>query len=259
MPVTVHLHSRYTSRRARATADLGVGGLARRGALDDALFQRRGVDEPGDGAPGMKHVERHQHWDTVYRATSEKDLSWFEAVPEISLRMLDAAGLSTDSCVLDVGGGESRLIDHLAARGVRCLAVLDISATALQRCRSRLGASASVPIWIEADVTGDWSLKPMDIWHDRAVFHFLTAPADRARYRERLLGTLKPGGNAIIATFALDGPEKCSGLPVQRYSPRTLAAELGERFAIVDSASHVHTTPWGSAQSFQYSRLERLP
>ena len=227
--------------------------------MDDPLLQRRRLDEPGDGAPGMKHVERHQHWDTVYRATSEKDLSWFEAVPEISLRMLDAAGLSTDSCVLDVGGGESRLIDHLAARGVRCLAVLDISATALQRCRSRLGASASVPIWIEADVTGDWSLKPMDIWHDRAVFHFLTAPADRARYRERLLGTLKPGGNAIIATFALDGPEKCSGLPVQRYSPRTLAAELGERFAIVDSASHVHTTPWGSAQSFQYSRLERLP
>jgi SAM-dependent methyltransferase len=204
-------------------------------------------------------MERQQHWDTVYRGKGEQDVSWFEAEPEMSLRMLDAAGLSTDSCVLDVGGGESRLVDQLLARGVRCLAVLDVSATALQRCRSRLGAAASVPIWIEADVTGDWSLNPVDIWHDRAVFHFLTAPPDRARYRERLLRTLKPGGTAIIATFAPDGPEKCSGLPVQRYSPRTLAAELGERLTLVESASHMHTTPWGSTQSFQYSRLERLP
>jgi trans-aconitate methyltransferase len=204
-------------------------------------------------------MEPREHWDTVYRAKGEQDLSWFEAAPEISLRMLDAAGLSTDSCVLDVGGGESRLIDQLLTRGLSCLAVLDVSATALQRCRSRLGASASVPIWIEADVTGNWSLKQMDIWHDRAVFHFLTAPVDRDRYRERLLGTLKPGGTAIIATFAPDGPEKCSGLPVRRYSARTLAAELGERFALVESASHAHTTPWGSTQSFQYSRLERLP
>jgi Methyltransferase domain len=205
----------------------------------------------------MKQMERQQHWDAVHLAKGEQDASWFEAVPEISLRMLEAAGLSTDSCVLDVGGGESRLVDQLLARGVSCLAVLDVSATALRRCR--LGASASVPIWIQADVTGDWSLKPVDMWHDRAVFHFLTAPADRDRYRERLLGTLKPGGTAIVATFAPDGPETCSGLPVQRYSPRTLAAELGERFALVDSASHVHTTPWGSPQSFQYSRLERLP
>lgn len=203
-------------------------------------------------------MEPRQHWDTVYRAKGEQDLSWFEAVPEVSLRMLDAAGLSRDSCVLDVGGGESRLVDHLAARGVSCLAVLDISATALQRCRSRLGSFASVT-WIEADVTGEWSLKPMDFWHDRAVFHFLTEPADRERYRERLLGTLKPGGTAIIATFAPDGPEKCSGLPVQRYSPSALATELGARFALVESAPHVHTTPWGSTQSFQYSRLERLP
>ena len=114
------------------------------------------------------------------------------------------------------------------------------------------------PDRIEADVTGDWSLKPMDIWHDRAVFHFLTAPADRARYRERLLGTLKPGRNAIIATFAPDGPEKCSGLPVQRYSPRT-GGGAGRAVRLVESASHMHTTPWGNAQSFQYSRLERLP
>ena len=204
-------------------------------------------------------MDRKQHWNHVFQTKAEQDVSWFESLPETSLQLLEAAGLSADTCVLDVGGGDSRLVDHLAARGMSCLAVLDVSGAALARARSRLGAQATIPTWLEVDVAGEWTLKPMDIWHDRAVFHFLTAPADRARYRERLLGTLKPGGNAIIATFALDGPEKCSGLPVQRYSPRTLAAELGERFAIVDSASHVHTTPWGSAQSFQYSRLERLP
>ena len=112
-------------------------------------------------------------------------------------------------------------------------------------------------MWIEADVTGDWTLKPMDIWHDRAVFHFVTTPEDRAHYKRHLLDTLKPGGAAIVATFAPDGPEKCSGLPVQRYSPEQLVAELGPRFELRDARTHVHTTPWGSTQSFQYSRLQR--
>jgi hypothetical protein len=115
-----------------------------------------------------------------------------------------------------------------------------------------------VPTWIAADVTGDWSLKPMDIWHDRAVFHFLTDAADRTRYVRHLRETLKRDGSAIIATFALDGPEKCSGLPVARYSPETLAAELGDGFALVESVPHVHRTPWGTTQSFQYSRFTRV-
>ena len=110
---------------------------------------------------------------------------------------------------------------------------------------------------IQADVTGAWDLKPMDIWHDRAVFHFLTERDDRARYLEHLRHTLKPGGSAIIATFALDGPEMCSGLPVARYSPETLAAELGEGFDLVEARPYQHVTPWGAAQSFQYSRFQR--
>lgn len=202
-------------------------------------------------------MERQTHWNQVYTTKSEREVSWFEALPEISLEMLDTAGMTAESCVLDVGGGDSHLVDTLAARGLNCLAVLDISGAALERARTRMGSAAHVPVWIEADVTGDWTLKPMDIWHDRAVFHFLTTPGDRARYKEHLLGTLRPGGAAIVATFAPHGPEKCSGLPVERYSPERLAAELGPAFELRESRAHVHTTPWGSIQSFQYSRLQR--
>jgi len=204
-------------------------------------------------------MERAAHWNRVYTTKTDQDVSWFEPLPAISLEMLDAAGMTPDSCVLDVGGGDSRLVDALAARGLECLAVLDVSGAALDRARARLGASAQTPTWIEADVTDDWSLKPMDIWHDRAVFHFLTAPDDRTRYKQHLLQTLKPGGSAIVATFALDGPEKCSGLPVQRYSAEQLADELGPAFELRETRPHVHTTPWGSTQSFQYSRLQRRP
>jgi hypothetical protein len=168
---------------------------------------------------------------------------------------MEVAGLSAETCVLDVGGGDSRLVDILAARGLDCLAVLDVSNAALERARARLGHAADVPTWIAADVTGDWSLKPMDIWHDRAVFHFLTEPDDRARYLGHLRGTLKRDGSAIIATFALDGPTTCSGLPVARYSPESLAVELGDGFRLAESVPHIHQTPWGTPQSFQYSRF----
>lgn len=202
-------------------------------------------------------MERAAHWNRVYTTKSEQEVSWFEPLPAVSLELLEAAGMTPESCVLDVGGGDSHLVDALAARGLDCLAVLDVSGAALERARRRLGPAAQIPIWIEADVTREWSLKPMDIWHDRAVFHFLTTADDRVRYKQHLLETLRPGGSAIIATFAFDGPEKCSGLPVQRYSPEALADELGPAFALREARTHVHLTPWGSAQSFQYSRLLR--
>ncbi len=203
-------------------------------------------------------MDRYEHWQGVYTTKGERDVSWFESVPEVSLRLMEAAGLSSDTCVLDVGGGDSRLVDSLIERGVHCLAVLDVSAAALHRARTRLGAQAGVPTWIASDVTADWSLKPMDIWHDRAVFHFLTESADRATYQRHLRETLKPGGAVVIATFALDGPERCSGLPVARYSPETLAAELGDGFRLVASETHRHKTPSGGTQSFQYSRFVRV-
>jgi SAM-dependent methyltransferase len=203
-------------------------------------------------------MQRKEHWERVYTTKGEQDVSWFETLPRISLEMLDAAGVTRETCVLDVGGGDSRLIDHLAARGMDCLAVLDVSGAALGRARTRLGGAAAVPIWIEADVTGDWTLKPMDVWHDRAVFHFLTTAEDRAAYLAHMQEILKVNGSAIIATFAPDGPEKCSGLPVARYSPESLAATLGPSYRLLESRRHIHQTPWGTTQAFQYSRLVRL-
>lgn len=201
---------------------------------------------------------RKEHWDGIYTTKGERDVSWFETLPAVSLELLEAVGLTKDTCVLDVGGGDSRLVDTLAARGMDCLAVLDVSGAALRRAQTRLGTAAIVPVWIEADVTGAWTLKPMDVWHDRAVFHFLIEEEDRARYLHHLHEVLKVNGAAIIATFAPDGPEKCSGLPVARYSPESLALTLGEEFALVESRRHVHLTPWGTTQPFQYSRFVRL-
>lgn len=203
-------------------------------------------------------MDRREHWEQVYTTKGERELSWFETVPSVSLRLMEAAGLTRESCVLDVGGGDSHLVDSLVARGLDCLAVLDVSEAALHRARQRLGASAGVPKWIASDVTGNWSLQLMDIWHDRAVFHFLTDPTDRAMYLKHLHDTVKRDGAAIIATFALDGPEKCRGLPVARYSPESLAAELGTSFALIESIPYLHTTPWGTAQSFQYVRFSRV-
>ncbi len=202
-------------------------------------------------------MDRQAHWQQVFTTKSEHDVSWFEALPAMSLQMMEAAGLGLDTCVLDVGGGDSRLVDALAARGLDCLAVLDVSGAALQRAQERLGDLAGAFTWIESDVTAVWSLKPMDIWHDRAVFHFLTTAAERAQYRRHLLQTVKPGGAVIVATFALDGPERCSGLPVARYSAETLAAELGSEFRLMEARRHEHQTPWGAMQPFVYARFGR--
>jgi uridine phosphorylase len=160
--------------------------------------------------------------------------------------------------VLDVGGGDSRLVDRLLQRKVSCVYVLDVSAAALARAQERLGAAHDRVKWIETDVTGDWCVPAVDIWHDRAVFHFLTAGEDRARYIARLRRALRVGGTAVLATFAPEGPEQCSGLPVARYSADTLARELGPEFDLVEAVSYDHRTPWGSLQPFLYARFSRV-
>lgn len=202
-------------------------------------------------------MDRQQHWNTIYTNKTEREVSWFETRPDISLQMLSDAGLHTESCVVDVGGGDSRLVDALTAMRLHCLAVLDVSGAALRRAQARLGPAAAAVTWIEADVVTEWALKPMDIWHDRAVFHFLIDPADRARYGVRMRAVLKLGGAAIVATFDVNGPETCSGLPVQRYSAASLAREFGDDFRLMDSVAHEHHTPWGSTQAFRYSRFVR--
>jgi hypothetical protein len=149
-------------------------------------------------------------------------------------------------------------VDHLRARGMTCVTVLDISGTALERAQRRLGLQQQNVTWIETDVTAQWRVPPVDIWHDRAVFHFLTDERDRAAYLERLRENLKSSGSVIIATFALDGPAKCSGLPVIRYSPGSLGTELGADFTLVDIRVEQHQTPDGAHQSFCYTRFHRL-
>lgn len=203
-------------------------------------------------------METRDHWNEVYESKGDDQVSWTEAVPDVSLRMLEAAGMDAETCVVDIGGGNSRLVDELVVRGLSCLAVLDVAPAAVERVKKRLGAHADVPTWIVGDVTAVWSLKPMDIWHDRAVFHFLTTAEARARYRAHLVEILKPGGAAIVATFALDGPDRCSGLPVARYSPESLAQEFAEVLTLVESVPYRHTTPWGATQAFQYSRFVRV-
>ena len=161
--------------------------------------------------------------------------------------------------MIDVGGGDSRLVDRLLARGVRCLTVLDISAVALSRARERLGAKADRVIWVEADVAGPRTIAahPVDMWHDRAVFHFLTDAGDRAQYVEHASRLLKPGGTVIVGTFAPDGPERCSGLPVCRYDAAGISAEFGPRFSLIETTDEAHQTPSGAIQRFCFVRLSR--
>jgi len=202
-------------------------------------------------------MDSKQHWDEVYALKAEDAVSWFQPRPETSLALIAAADLERHDPIVDVGGGASRLVDHLLADGHTDITVLDVAAAALEKSRARLGRAADEVHWVVADITRWWPERRYRLWHDRAVFHFLTQEADRAAYRRALEAGLASGGHAILASFALDGPERCSGLPVQRYSPHTLAAELGAGFNLLEQHQEEHTTPAGRVQRFQYSVFAR--
>ena len=197
------------------------------------------------------------HWNAVYSHKQEAELSWHQNDPSVSLELLQEAGLTAASSVIDVGAGTSRVVDALISRGLSDLTVLDLSQSALDATRSRLGPDGQAVTWIAGDITLWRPTRTYDVWHDRAVFHFLTDPKDQAAYIGALSSALATGGHAVIATFAPDGPETCSGLPVARYSPELLAATLGAGFSLIDQRFQSHTTPWGHPQSFQYSLLRR--
>ncbi|WP_455384144.1 class I SAM-dependent methyltransferase [Acidihalobacter prosperus] len=197
-----------------------------------------------------------KHWEAVYRDKTAEEVSWFQPSPELSLALIDAAGVPRQAPLIDVGGGASRLVDRLLEAGYGNVSVLDISSAALEQSRTRLGAAADAVRWLQADITRAELPGRYRLWHDRAVFHFLVDAPARAAYLERLERHLEPGGQAIIATFAPDGPERCSGLPVQRYSARSLSRTLGERFRLIESREELHTTPAGVVQAFVYCRFE---
>jgi SAM-dependent methyltransferase len=205
----------------------------------------------------MSEPSRQAHWENVYATKGEREVSWFQETPAISLELIRAAGAPPRASVVDIGGGASRLPDALLEAGYEDVTVLDVSEAALAASRERLGPRAKSVTWITSDITTWVPMRSFDVWHDRAVLHFLTEATDRTAYVQRLHQALRSGGTAIISTFALDGPEKCSGLPVVRYDSAKLADTLGGSFALVESRRHEHATPWGSAQRFQFSVFRR--
>lgn len=198
-------------------------------------------------------MDRKKHWEQVYTTKTSDSVSWFQEHAEQSLRLIHTTGLGADAAIVDIGGGASTLVDDLLAESYTDITVLDLSAAAMATARQRIGKRANDIKWIEGDIT-QVNLPPnrFDIWHDRAVFHFLTEPASRRLYVEQILHAVRPGGHIIVATFAEDGPDKCSGLPVMRYSPSTLHAEFGNGFKLLSHEKEVHHTPFGTTQQFIY-------
>jgi 2-polyprenyl-3-methyl-5-hydroxy-6-metoxy-1,4-benzoquinol methylase len=205
----------------------------------------------------MSGANRDEHWEGVYSTKSEREVSWFQETPSLSLELIGSTGATQLSPIVDIGGGASRLVDALVDGGYEEVTVLDLSESALAAAKARLGASAAQVTWVVADVVGWTPRQRYDVWHDRAAFHFLTDAADRTAYVACLREALRPGGHAIIATFALDGPERCSGLPVVRYDARSLGEVLGDAFSLVETRRHDHRTPMGSTQRFQFSLFRR--
>lgn len=202
---------------------------------------------------------RKAHWEGVYRSKDPDEVSWYQDLPSCSLALIEQTGLPRSAPIIDVGGGASRLVDHLLGLGYEDLTVLDISGASLERARSRLGADGDRVQWIEADVTGFEPPRSYSLWHDRAAFHFLTAAEARRQYVDVLRRAVPVGGQVIIATFAPDGPQRCSGLDIVRYDANSLSRVLGPSFSLLESRRETHLTPQGREQRFGFHRFERLP
>ncbi|ODS63240.1 MAG: methyltransferase [Arenimonas sp. SCN 70-307] len=199
------------------------------------------------------------HWEDVYRTKSSDKVSWYRPHLDISIDLLSKAGASPHSRVIDVGGGASTLVDDLLELGVANITVLDLSEQALALARQRLGNRGSEVRWMCADIlTATLPDAGFDLWHDRAVLHFLTTPASERRYAEQAARSIRSGGQAVIGGFAPDGPERCSGLEVARRSAQDIAAVLGDAFELVEERYENHTTPGGTTQAFAWARLRRL-
>ena len=198
-------------------------------------------------------MDPRAHWERVYRTNAADEVSWYQPEAKLSLQLIQQVASSRDARIIDVGAGASTLVDGLLAAGYHHLTVLDVSITALVKAQQRLGNAARSVVWQEADVlTAELSTASFDIWHDRAVFHFLTSATDRARYVAQVRRAVRPMGYVVVATFAEDGPTRCSGLEVVRYSPDALRSEFGDDFQLLESRREQHATPWGATQAFTY-------
>ena len=204
-------------------------------------------------------MQPKNHWEHVYSTKKTESVSWFQEHAEQSMRLIRATGVPYSAGIIDVGGGASTLVDDLLSSGYCAVSVLDLAAAALSVAKARLGERASEVQWTEGDITK--VLLPVhafDVWHDRAVFHFLTSKEDREAYVDTVLRSVKPGGHVIVATFAEDGPIQCSGLPVMRYGPSELHAEFGSPFSLVQHEREEHHTPFGTVQKFVYCYCRKV-
>jgi len=202
--------------------------------------------------------ERQAHWSRVYATKACDSVSWYRSHLDVALELLERGGLNPDSRIIDVGGGASTLVDDLLARGLRHVTVLDIAAEALLVAKARLGPQAAAVQWIAGDVLETpLPVAAFDLWHDRAVLHFLVDPAAAARYSARAAEAVRPGGHAVISGFAPDGPERCSGLAVARRSAADIAQVMGHGWTLLEQRAEVHLTPAGNPQSFAYALLRR--
>ena len=198
-------------------------------------------------------MNTQNHWEKVYREKAPDAVSWYRPHLETSLALIERAAGAYSASIIDVGGGESTLVDDLLARGYQNVTVLDVSETAIEVTKKRLGPFAERVCWIAGDIT-KIRLAPntYDVWHDRAVFHFLITPEQRAAYVQQVAAAVRPGGHVIVSTFGPEGPTKCSGLNVVRYDAKSLHGEFGTRFRLVESSKELHQTPFGTTQQFLY-------
>jgi 2-polyprenyl-3-methyl-5-hydroxy-6-metoxy-1,4-benzoquinol methylase len=198
-------------------------------------------------------MDTKTHWDKVYTTKAPEAVSWYRPHLETSLALIERTARGSFSSIIDIGGGESTLVDDILARGYRKIDVLDVSQTAIDVTKKRLGKAAQRVNWIAGDVTEvPLDADAYDVWHDRAVFHFLTNPADRIAYVRQVARAVRPGGHVIVSTFGPEGPTKCSGLEVIRYDANSLHGEFGGRFRLVESSKELHQTPFGTTQQFLY-------
>jgi len=199
-----------------------------------------------------------EHWEQVYSSKPTEELGWFAPHLQTSLSWITELGVSLDAPIIDVGGGASTLVDDLLDAGYRSITVLDVSRHALSLAKTRLANNADAVSWLAGDVTAtDLPVAHFELWHDRAVFHFLIEPEQQRKYRDQLLKALKPEGHLIIGTFAPEAPPKCSGLPVQRYSPERLESTLGDEFELQRQHNELHVTPGGIEQMYLYCQFRR--
>ena len=207
----------------------------------------------------IEEFDPKRHWENVYQSKKPGEVSWYQEDPAVSRDLIALTGVNREQKIIDVGGGASVLADALLEKEFCDITVLDISAQAIGHAQERMKGRAQNIVWIEADITTFEPTRQYDLWHDRAVFHFLTNPLDRKKYIEVMKKAVKPNGHIIIAAFSPEGPSKCSGLNIERYNPEKLSGELGKSLHLIKSVNETHVTPWQTEQKFVYCYFKYVP